>query len=174
MKLLLVFLTISFLINIYSRYLSINGKPNMQLYHIYTLLEYSFIIYVFSFWQYNAKLKYYFRYSILAFLAFWIVAKISIEDINQFDSISSSLELLLLLNASTYTLYHLFKRNSDELFQDYRFWVTVATLSYSAGNLVLFASSSIIILWAWVIIHSTNSIIMNALYIKGFLCQRDH
>ncbi|MCI0496166.1 hypothetical protein L0Z72_14260, partial [candidate division KSB1 bacterium] len=62
-------------------------------------------------------------------------------------------------------LLTLIQENPIEIFQDYRFWVLLAMLIYSAGNLFTFALSSYIIVWS---LHNMLNIIANLCYAGGF------
>jgi hypothetical protein len=169
MRILLVFFAVSLLIEVIVDLLALYKINNLWLFHISTLLEYTLLILVFSYWQKKDILKLSLRLSIPLFLLIWFAAKLFLESFNQFDNFTSSMAGVILVVVSSYTLYDLSKENSVSLSRDPRFWVGSAVLIYYTGNLMLFALSNIITIWA---IHSILNIIANLIYSGGFLCLR--
>ena len=170
MKLLLLLFCVGLLIDALGYYLYSYTKfrNTLWLFHVYTLIEYSLLILVFSFMQKNIKLKRIFRLSIPVFFVLWIGAKLFCEDFSQTDSYSSSLECLLLVAASFGTLYTLGKQYFENIFRDPQFWVGSGVLIYFSGNLLAFALSNTSLNWSFH--HSLMTIISNLFYTGGFLC----
>lgn len=170
MKLLLLLLSISFLTDVYSRILGIRGKSNLHIFHFYTLLEYTLFMIIFSYWQRKNSIRSALRYSIPVFFLIWVISKFTVEDFNSFDSYTTTLEALLLLMTSGFTLYSLIKYSEAEAVNDFRFWVSAAVLLYFAGNVTLFSVSKVISYNLWMTIHATALILSNFMYLKAYLC----
>lgn len=169
MKILLIFLTIAGLIGIIVTSLAFYKINNMWLFHIYTLLETSLLLFVFSYWQKKYVLRNRLRLIILVFALIWIGAKLYLESFSRLDSYTASLECVLLVGVSAYTLFNLNNENVNTLFRDQRFWVSSAVLFYFAGNAMTFSLGNIFNTW---LIHSVLNIFANLLYTGGFIFQR--
>ena len=169
MRILFLYLIISILVDIVSLLLALADINNMVLFHVYTLLEYSFLIIVFSCWQKNNALAKALRISIPVFVLISMGAKIFLEDPLRYDNFSSSFESSILATVSAYTLLKLVGENLESLFTMPRFWVSLAVLIYFTGNLFTFALGSVIFTWT---VQHTLGIIANLCYAGGFLSQR--
>ncbi len=168
MKILTILFTFILIVEILGFYLSFIGINYIWLIHLYTLLEYSLLMLIFSYWQKNNVLKRNLRLSIPFFTFIWIGAKVFMENLNQWDNYTASLECVLLVGVSAYTLFELSKDNTITIYKVPRFWVSGAVLIYFAGNLMVFSLINIIII-TWPI-HSALNIISNLCYTGGFLC----
>ncbi len=170
MKFLLLLFGIGLLVDALGYYLYSYTKfrDTLWLFHLYTLMEYSLLILIFSYMQKNIKLKRIFLVSIPGFVVLWISAKLFFEDFSQSDSYTSSFACVLLVAVSFSTLYALGKEYFDNIFRDPRFWVGSAVLIYFSGNLLTFALGNIIIDLSFH--HSLMSLISNLFYTGGFLC----
>lgn len=168
----------SILIEVTNYYLIANSIPRLWLFHFFTLLEYALLIFAFSYWH-NFRVKKILRWSILVFAIIWFMAKLSLEKFSEWDSYTVSLESVILISVSAYTLFNMGKR-SDSLFREPQFWISGAVLIYFAGNLWNFALGNIILSWynqninvTWPI-HSILNITCNISYAGAFLCLRQH
>jgi hypothetical protein len=159
-------------------YLSILKLNNLWIIHIYTLVEYSSLMVIFSYWQKDIILKKIYKLSIPLFALIWVGAKMTLEKLNQFDQVTASLEGLILVAVSLYSLYSTSIASWNGLLKDSRFWVAAAVLIYFLSNLAFFALGNVIIKWSmdkiklaytlsWITV-----IFSNILYAKGFLCEK--
>jgi len=169
MRILLFFFSTAVLINLISLYLALHYINNLWLFHIYTLLEYSLLMVVFSYWHKIIIIKKSLRVSILIFIIIWIIAKLILEDFNSFDNFTSSLISALLTIIAIYTLVRLAKDYPADIFKRPQFWVSTAVLIYYTGNIFTFALSSTVIIWS---IHNLLYITANICYAGGFLSLR--
>ncbi len=149
MKFLLLLFGIGLLIEALGYYFYFFTKygSNIWLFHFYTLIEYSLLIYVFSHWQKNMKLERIFLLGIPGFAVLCIGAKFFFEDFNQPDNYTASLECLLLVGGSFRTLYVVNKEQVKTIFQEPRLWISAAVLIYFSANLVTFVLGNIIVNW---------------------------
>lgn len=167
MKILLVLFIFVALVEGTSIFLAIYCISNIWLLYIYTPLEYGFLALIFSFWQREAMLKTILRISIPFFILFSIGTKLFLEDYGYFDSYTVTVESIIFVGISTYTLRNLTRENRGFLCSEPSFWVGIAVLIYFAGNLLTFALSKAIVAWSW---HATLNIIANVCFAGGFLC----
>ena len=170
LKSLLLLFGIGLLIEVLGYYLYFFAKiqNNIWLYHFYTLIEYSLLIAVFSYWQKNFKLKRMLRISIPGFAVLWIGAKFFFESFDQPDSYTTSLECVLLVGISFRTLYVVNQEHMKALFREPRFWVSSAVLIYFSSNLLTFALPNLAVNWGFH--HAVVNVTSNLLYAGGFLC----
>jgi hypothetical protein len=170
MKILTIFFSFALIVEIIGFYLSFNRISYIWLIHLYTLLEYSLLMLIFSYWQKDNVLRRNLRLSIGFFAFIWIGAKMFMENLSYWDNYTASLESVLLVGVSAYTLFELSKENRTSLYKEPRFWVCGAVLVYFTGNLMVFALINIITIdWP---IHSLLNIVANLFYTGGFLCSR--
>ena len=157
------------LVDVFGLYLAFNRINNIWLFHLFTPLEYGFLVMVFSYWQKKSLLRLVLRLSIPLFALICLVNKLFLENLVTFDSFTASLEGSALIMISVYTLFNLYRGNSGPISKDPRFWITVAVLIYFAGSLPTFAFANIIALWS---IHNILNVSSNVLFTGGFLCYR--
>lgn len=170
MKILLwLFICVAFFDSISIYRVVNNSTHNMMELHIYTLLEFGFLMVILSNWQKTSNSRQFLKFTIPLFVLIWIVAKIYLEEPTRFDSFTSSLESAVLAGASAFTLLGFLRENPESLFKQPRFWVMGAILIYFSGNLVAFALRPVIMVWS---IHSVLNIVSNLCYSGGFWCLR--
>ncbi len=169
MKILLGLFVTIFALDSIQIFMALNSQNYRLIIHVYTLIEYSCLMTIFSYWQKSPVLKKNLRLTIPLFVVIWIAAKIFVEDPIRFDSFTSSLEGALLAVVSAYTLFTLIEDELKPAYRSPRFWVSCAALVYFSGNLVLFALTPMIAIW---ITHSVLNIISNLCYAGGFFCLR--
>lgn len=144
-----------------------NAKYNLWLIRYFTPLEYSLFALVFSYWQVRWRDRFLVYASIAGLVAYFFFSETFLNRHGSFDSYTASLEGLVLIGVSSYTLINLKTKSLDNLTGDYRFWICSAVLIYFSGNLLLFSWSSMIAPW-W--IHNLLNIAANLLFAKGILC----
>lgn len=172
-----MFLVGSIAIDFLSFSLSFYNSNTLWLGHLYTLFEYSFLVFMFSFWPQNNEYRKNLRLSILLFTTIWITAKLFVEDLSQFDNYTTSLESVLILIFSGHLLYALQKENIQYLFREPRFWISCGIFIYFSGNLLMFSLFNIMgaaslgdLIFYWPIIHSSMNIVENLCFTGAFLC----
>jgi len=168
-KILVGYFILIGLVDTFGLYLAANRTNTIWLFHLFTPLEYGFLVMVFSYWQKKPLLRLLLRLSIPLFALICLVNKLFLESLVSFDNFTASLEGSALIMISVYTLFNLYRDNSGPISKDPRFWITVAVLIYFSGSLPTFAFANIIALWS---IHSILNITSNILFSGGFLCYR--
>ncbi|NIU00146.1 MAG: hypothetical protein GWN01_04160 [Nitrosopumilaceae archaeon] len=176
-RLLLLFFIIVVANESFTTYMTFKEKNTYWIFHIYTLIEYSLLILVLSYWQKNKVLRQSLLWSILFYGMIWLVAKISIEKVTHFDNITAAISHIILVGVATYTFYTMSKENFRNLFRDPRFWISSGIIIYYTGNLLWLIFGNVMLSWpltyltiAWYL-HWSINILANVFYAGGFLCQ---
>lgn len=151
---------------------------NLWLVHLFTPIQFGFLMWVLSSWQENVNVKRLFQLLIPAFIFVWAIAAVFVEPRNEFNTFSRPTESILLIIASGYTLYQVNKEKVESLFSQPSFWVGSGTLIYFTGMVILFtltnvllSSSNETLRTAWTV-QWIMSVIANILYVGAFLCQK--
>jgi len=172
-RLLAVFFGIAVLFDLFLSYTGHHGVNNLWAIHIWTLIEYGFLVYVFSYWHKNKAFRRLLRWSIPVFVMIWVAAKLGgIEDMTHFQNYTRSVGSMILTVASVIILYSLSESVGASIHKSYQFWVSLAVLIYFAGNIILFSASNIVLVGSLFFMHSVLNIIANLMYAGGFLCLR--
>lgn len=174
MKILLLWLAIVASVEGYTFYQTLNRNNYYWIYHIYLPVEYGLLAFVFSCWQNNVLIKKALRLSIPLFALSCVLFTVLSDKLDSMNTISISMAYMLYMGISVYTLINLRQTSYRSVLKDYRFWVGVALLLYSAGSLAYFAFFDYLFsfeLWA---IHAVLNIIAHILYSIGFICQTRH
>lgn len=166
-KILLAYIGLLGLVDVLGLYLAFNRISNIWLFHLFTPLEYGFLVMVFSCWQKRSLLRLLLRLSIPLFALICIVSKLFVENLVSFDSFTSSLESWALILISIYTLLGLHRDKSFPILGMPRFWIASAVLIYFSGNLPIFAFANMAAVWT---INHILNILSNILFAGGFLC----
>jgi hypothetical protein len=151
-------------------------KFQIGLYHFYYLIEYIFIMSILVIWQESHMMKRIFQASILSYMIFWIIAKLTFEPLDGLYSyIASASQILLIIGAET-TIYSVIGKQLQPITKDYHFWVLISFIFYYAGTLLTIASRGLIIHYsieALTLVGSIDwslKILFNILFAIGFLC----
>ncbi len=167
LKILVAYFALVVLVEAYCLYQAYNSGNTMWIFRFYTPIEYSFLVLVFSFWQKRAFLRRMLLYSIPLFVLIYLGSESFLETSNNFDNFTASLESVLLVGISAFTLLGINQEDKGNILRDPRFWVGTAVLIYFSGNVMIFALSKEITFW-WA--HNSLNISANLLYSGGFLC----
>ncbi len=150
------------------------GNNSISL-HIFTFFEYSFLAWVFQYWQTGKIAKSIIRWSIPVFILIGILFKLYLEPIRNFDGFTASLSAAILVFISLYTLITILQKRSivrdnyENLIKTPKFWVSVAVLIYFSGNLLPFAFGKFVSDWG---LSISINVIFNLLILVGLLCRR--
>lgn len=169
MKLFLSLFVLIVLVEGLSMYEVLSASSNLYILHFYTLFEYIILVLVFSFWQKNNVIKKILRYSIPFYFLTWLLLKIFIEDLDQFDEFSSSLTSMLLTIIALTTLFSYMKYHIGSLKNEAWFWISIGVLIYNTGNILIFTFYVTSLSWA---VHNVLGIISTLCYTGGFVSQR--
>ncbi len=177
MKLIVGFLSLAFVTDLLCLYLAFQNMNNLLVFHIFTLLSYVVLMTAFSIWAGRRRSRRIMQLSIPLFTVWWLVAKLTIEKLSRFDTLTLPLAAMLLVAASVYTLYHLSKSDVLLVHRDPRFWVSAAVMIYYSTGLATYAvanailSDESIMVSAWHI-RWVLSIVSNLCFGGGLMCHR--
>lgn len=172
MKLLLVVFILAFMTEMASTYLFYNKMSLQWVHHLYTPLEYTFMVMALSYWQLNSKFRKALRWSIPIFILICLSTMIDPEHLKLLNGFTASLAYLTYGVVVTITLINLQKNDDGTIFKNGRFWFCSGMLLYSAGALVffvfntLFLTTPIVGIW---IFHLVLNTCANIIYSIGFL-----
>ncbi len=178
-RIFLVYQLISFVFSISGIYVGrVLDQTNLWLIHLYTPIQFGFLMWVFSSWQENLNVKRLFQLLIPTFVLVWAIAALFVEHKNEFNTFSRPTESILLIIASGYTLYQVNKEKVESLFSQPSFWFGSGTLIYFTGMVVLFTITNVLLSdsvemlrTAWTV-QWIMGVIANLLYLGAFLCQK--
>ena len=175
MKILLVYFGLALITESINSYSALHNIKNLWLFHFFTIVEYGLLAWVFSSWQRSVMLRRVLRMSIPLFSLMGLIS--AINKLGEFNASMRSVESLILVAASAYTLFELSQASLSSLFKEPRFWVGSAALVYFAGSLVMFALSNPVLrsgiehartVFA---IYSILNAIASLIFAGGFICQ---
>jgi hypothetical protein len=155
-------------------YLALHNIRNLWLSHFFILIEYSFLIAVFSFWEKNKWAVKALFFSVVLFALFWILANFLFEPFAEPAIYTNSLARTIYCFVGLYTLRNITKDSTTLILRDPRFWIISSLLISSTGDLMFYSLRSVIvrlsprdIFIAWSI-HWILNIITNLLYSIGY------
>ncbi len=173
-KWFLLFLSLAAFAEVVITSLALYGFQNARIMEIYSLLEFSLLIYILTFWQGKNTLKKILWLSIPVYWALYLVIKLSgLENLGsgQINYLTQPIGLMIIFIFSLYTLHHLRSGRQEHLYADYRFWILSGMLLYTGGGVVVFAftdvarhSNGLIFLMYF---HAVLNIIHNLFYTIG-------
>ena len=176
MLVLLIYVVFSFAVELFTLYLAFNRINNLWVLHIYTLMEFAFIVVIFS--QYVEMIQY--RKSVpmilILYSIIWISSKIFLESFAEFDNYSSPPANILLILVALRALYISGQAVEPTIWKMSFFWFSVAVLIKFVGDFTLFlfgewfinlGLSDGISVWS---IHWTINILSNIGFSLALLC----
>lgn len=176
-KLLLLFFVYAVLSNLIIISTARSNLNNLWLFHLYTLFEFIILLWVISFWVQSIRLRQALRLGGIAFFGFWIVSKMTFESLNNYDTVTATVAHIVFIPVALYALYRISLAGSNNLLKDPRFWICVAVLIYSTGNIFWLSLGNEIVSWpkeqmltAWGI-HWMLDILANLFFAGGFWWQ---
>jgi hypothetical protein len=178
MKILIWYLVSSFVFEIIVNILILMSISHNTLWisHVFPIIEYTFLVVIFSRWQKNMVLKKAYLWSILLMAAFTIVNTFFFQSVAQVSTYGMSIHKLLLIGISAFVLLELNKENIYPLTREYRFWVATGVLFYNLTTLLMFSLTNLILSYGEqffkpiFMMNLALNIIMYLIFAKGFLC----
>ncbi|MGB2867521.1 MAG: hypothetical protein WBD36_03650 [Bacteroidota bacterium] len=177
LKLLLILFVVNAMAVSLQYYLGSRDVNNLWIGHFFNLIEYNMLTLMISDWQEKESTKAVFRLSMLVFTAFWIVAKLYLEKMDQPSVYVIPVSRVLLACASVYSLVGVAQSKTLTFLENPRFWVLSALLVSSAGGLMFYALRGMIahlpteqLLLAFYV-HWSLIVVENLIYSGGFLCK---
>lgn len=142
LKIIFYLVSIGTAMNMFLIYFGITWRSNNWVMHIYTVVEFLFIIY-FYYRLFSQKV---FRKIILILFGIStiivILNKIYLEPLNKIDNYTLTIESIILLIITSMFLVDFLINNLIINLRDYRILLTVGYMIYFGGNLFIFALSN--------------------------------
>ena len=145
---------------------------------IFSLIEFSLLVYILSFWQRKNKATQLFLICIPVYWLFYFVIKMSgLENSGgeQINYLTLPVAQLLLVGFALHTLLFLEIEKEKHLLFNYKFWILGGILIYYSSSSIVFAftytkDTSTLIFLGY--LHAIINIIHNMFYTVGILCIR--
>jgi len=165
------FIFLSSLSSLIVMVLAMNKINNLLFFHIFTLVEYCFLIFIFSMWVKNSYIKLVLRWSIPVFVLVWLGLIISgVENTNEFPNSMRSISNVILTLVSVYILVQLLEWGEHSILRNYKFWISFGVLiSYPATSIIFLLNDMELINYVWTI-HPILDIVTNICYACAFFC----
>lgn len=171
MQVFFVFIFLNFVSSRIVGLLAIHRIHNLWLGHLWTPIEYSFLILVFSYWQKNHGIRKALRWSIPAFILIWIATQLWwINPFAQIFNPSRSMSSIVLTLLAIFTIFQLTEDFTSSSLKDYRLWVSLWVLVYCSSNVLLFSLGSFVMIDMVWTLHSIANIVGNIGFAVSFLC----
>lgn len=156
-------------------YVKLFHQENLWMMTISTLVNYFFILKIFSFWLKGSRYeKMPFLFGV-SYLVLWGIIKATIEPFSSSDDKTATLSALFIVALAILVYVKLFKEETFLWYSDPRFWITSGIFIYTIGTVLLFASYAVLLqydLKAMVALYHINWI-MNltsyVFFIRAFL-----
>jgi hypothetical protein len=115
---------------------------NLWLFHVYRLLSQVVYSLIFSAWSTNVRIKHLINWSLIAFVIFWCVCKLTVESFASWDTYSSTVSNVLLIAISASLLFPVGLPAGALGLQPYQMGITAAVLMSAIGDSLVFAFGS--------------------------------
>jgi hypothetical protein len=179
MKILVWYLVTSFVFEIIVEFLILRhiSRNTVWISHVFPVIEYIFLVVIFSRSQKNIRLKKTFLWSILFIVAFAIVNTLFFQSITQANTHGMSTLKIFLIGISAFALLELSKEGTYPLTKEYRFWVATGVLFYNLTTLMMFSLTNLILSYGdqfakpIFMMNIALNVITYLIYAKGFLCR---
>ncbi len=176
MKTFLLLQTIYAIVIALQFYLALHHLTNLWISHVYAVIEYPFLMAVFSLWQKNRIVEKAMLISIAFFVAFWVVASIYLEPFTAPATYTYPVSRMIYCAVGLYTLRKISLESTSPILKDPRFWIISSLLISSTGDLMFYALRDVIsglsqqeLLTAFGI-HWILIIVTNLFYSEGYIC----
>lgn len=177
MRALFGYVVISFAVELFTLYLAFQSVNNLWALHIYAIVEFIFMVVIFSRFGEMAAYRKFAPLFIAAYSVIWIVSKVLVESFEAFDQYSSPAANLLLILIALRALPLSAQVVERVIWRTSFFWFSVAVLFKFAGDFTLYLFGEWFItlgladgmaVWS---LHWTINIISNIGFFLAILCQ---
>lgn len=129
-----LFLVLSTLTEIVAIALFFYKKNNFPVLHVFTLLEFGFLSYLYSEHIYKLIPRMVIFTLVIAFTVFSVINSLLLQSLYTFNTYARGIEFLILLFYAIVHIYLLNTENSGMLLQMPMFWITLGILLYYASS----------------------------------------
>ena len=170
MALLLCLLTLMLNFELYSLSLYLNGKNPYWLQHVYSPIEYIFVIVIFSFWIDNARFRKMLFISIPVFILLAVVTVMTFESLDISNGFMASISCIAYIVVSLLVIHNIFTTKNGLVYKNYKFWVSAGFLLYSSGSILYFSFYDFLASYHLWLFHNICNVLANIIFTIGFLC----
>lgn len=146
LRILFLFLVFGIIINGVTFILGDHGINNLWVFHFYTLAENIAYLSIFYLWIPDGRVKKAIIPIMVVFAILWIISKFTFENINTFDSYTSSLSGAIIAIIAVYMIYNIISGDEVGITSNYRFLISFGVLFYFSVVLLMFALSNLVYL----------------------------
>jgi len=177
LKNFLLLLNINLVATVGQLILNLNRVNNLWLSHVFVLVEFTFVVWIFSMWVEALKVRKLLRGFIVSFWLLWIISRFTFEPITVPPAYVTPVAKAILIVISLYMIFRI-AQTSEELFKEPRHWIVSGIVISSAASLLFYAFRGIIDkfghdeLFIAYSIHWSIQIVANIIYSIGFLCKQ--
>lgn len=173
LRLLTIYATYVGISNLLATYLAFNGIHNLFLLHLYNLIAIPFLVYVFSDILSGLPKKITLGFMPAIILVYTISFFANNETLSKPPVLSLGIASILLTLIALYSLFDLLRSPSREsIFSDERYWISIGSFIYFAGNAFVYSSIlGEISINTWVF-HNTIHIVSFLMYFGGYKWKR--
>jgi hypothetical protein len=153
-----------------------DARVDLELWHIYIIIEYIFVMVIVFSWQESHRMKKLFQTLLLFYVLFWFCAKFTFEPLHGSYSITSSISRVILALSAGYTMFVVIGNRVQTLSNNNRFWVLLSFVFFYLGTLIPVALISILFSqhgeesFPIASINWVLSIVANILFTIGIMC----
>ncbi len=144
LKTLFLLQTIYLIVVALQFYLAFHHMTNLWISHLYAVIEYPFLMAMFSLWQKNRIVERTIVLSIPIFLVFWGVASIYLEPFTAPAIYTYPISRMTYCVVALYTLRIISLESTTLILKDPRFWIIGSLLVSSTGEVIFYGLRGII------------------------------
>lgn len=179
LRLIVIYSAVALVEGLSMRYLASRNQTNLWLIHAFAPFEAAILLFALSRWQTREVARLTVVFCIPAFLLLWCGLTIAAESLEQFPKYVKTVESILLLAVSAYTLVTRSRSLAEPLTQQDWFWVCVGIMIYFSmlallnpvANLLL-EHDSIVLLMAVFEVNAALIILHNFFFAWAIRCQQ--
>lgn len=146
LKVIGIHLILIAILAIYSASLWISSKNNLPVLHIYTMIEFSTIMFFYQIVFKNAIDKVWFIVLISGFLIFCLINAFFIQKWHIFNTYPRTLESIIIISTSLFYYYKITKQTLYiQIEKSATFWINTGFFIYFSGSFLLFMLSNYIL-----------------------------
>jgi len=176
MALLFYYVTFSFIVELLTLYLAMNSINNLWVLHIYTFIEFTVMVSIFSQFKEMIIRKKLAVVLVVIYFFLWIASKVFLESMSRFDTYSVSVANIVLTLIALWALFQSGQTMARSIWKTPLFWFSIAALIKFAGDFCLFLFGEWFIhlhlsdgLTVWSL-HWTISILSNIGFFLALIC----
>jgi hypothetical protein len=177
LRLLNVFILISFVILIAELVMGFYSIRNLWVIHLHRVVELFFYSYIYYLWRPSKQFGYLLWSAYSAYLIIWMIGKFTFEPFYYMDVYSGAVSQIIQMGFGGWLIYEISKESDFKWNKDYRFLIISGVAIYAAAAFFLFTSFNFMLTLPRPLmrmIWSSNLIFLimqYSFFLRGFLCK---